>query len=66
MEIKEMAKYQLILKIPFEALDDMEARKITEGHLKEIRHSDLIEPKLQKIYEDKPPVGIFLNPITKG
>lgn len=61
-----MAKYQLILKIPFEALDDMEARQISEGHLREIRHNDLIEPKLQKIYEGQPPKGIFLSSTPKG
>lgn len=60
-----MAKYQLILKIPFEAMDDIEARKIAEGHLREIRHNDLIEPKLQQVYEDKPPKGVFLNNSTQ-
>lgn len=60
-----MAKYQLILKITFEALDDMEARQIAEGHLREIRHNDLIEPKLQKVYEGQPPKGIFLDSSTR-
>lgn len=53
-------KYQLIIKIPFEALDDVEAREkaklITENYL----YKEGTEQKLQRVYPDKPPVGVNL------
>jgi hypothetical protein len=56
--------YQLIIKIPFEAMDDLAARqtaKCIERELIESNEdfSDLTkEYKLQNVFPDKPPRGI--------
>jgi hypothetical protein len=52
--------YQLVIKVPFEAMDDVEARK----KAKEIFNNRL-DPlecsfKLQEVYGDKVPRGIAL------
>jgi hypothetical protein len=52
-------KYQLIVKIPFEAIDDIEARKEATGMLQGMAASEE-NAKLQEIYDNKPPRGIAL------
>jgi len=63
-----MHKYQLIVKIPFEAMDDIDARK----HICSIMNTDPIdkiqevyevpvEVKLQEIFENKAPRGIAVE-----
>jgi hypothetical protein len=66
-------KYQLIIKIPFEAIDDIEARKKAEpmlvtdpvNKLQEV-YEVPVEPKLQEIFINKPPRGIALNLTPEG
>ena len=53
-------KYQLIIKIPFEAIDDIEARKEAMGMLCGMNISEEENAKLQEIYDNKPPRGIAL------
>jgi hypothetical protein len=52
--------YQLIIKIPFEALDDVQAREKAKGMLEDIVCKEDAEIKLQTVHIDKPPVGIPL------
>ncbi len=52
-------KYQLIVKVPFESLDDLEARKkVIEIVEKLDLDKGLI--KLQEVFEDRPPRGVQL------
>lgn len=54
-------KYLLTIKIPFEALDDIEARKKAREYIQDNSASDegnLV--KLQENFTDKPPRGIPL------
>jgi len=59
-----MAKYVYTIKIPFEALDDIDARKmiIHTLALSNLSISNLInsEEKLQEIYPDKSPRKVEL------
>jgi len=55
-------KYLITVKIPIEAMDDLEARKITndlKDHYILLRTKDN-EVKLQEIVENAPPRGIRL------
>lgn len=51
--------YQLTIKVPFEARDDLEARMKERDMVKEIPFKDA-EVKLQEIFPDKAPRGIGL------
>lgn len=60
--------YQLIIKIPFEAMDDIAARQMAKTIQMELIESnsedfdDLKrEYKLQNVFPDKPPRGISCN-----
>ena len=63
-------KYQLIIKIPFEAMDDIQAREIAENFSVEsdsmIYGPEKAEVKVQEVFETKPPRGITLNTTPKG
>ncbi|MBE3085378.1 MAG: hypothetical protein IMZ64_04075 [Bacteroidetes bacterium] len=57
--------YQVTIKVLFEAMDDIEARKIGnsiahDNDIPEI-HEDKAEIKIQEVYENKPPRGIAVN-----
>jgi hypothetical protein len=60
-------KYQLVVKFPFETIDDIEARKRAERMLADIhrQYNDPIDSKLQEVYENKPPRGININSIQQ-
>lgn len=58
-------KYQLIIKVPFEAMDDLAARQKAAGLMSDyITDIDKTMPgneaKLQEVYPDKPPRGVQL------
>jgi hypothetical protein len=59
-------EYQLIIKIPFEEIDDVEARKDASsviGLISEIfarAEYEYVDFKLQKVFKDKKPEGIQL------
>ena len=56
----EKKKYHLVIKVPFEAIDDVEARKYSQLDLYSQIPLEKAEFKLQEVYEDKPPRGISL------
>jgi hypothetical protein len=54
-------KYLLTIRIPFEAMDDIEARQKATEYMADA--SEIVpesEEKLQEIFPDKPPRGISL------
>ncbi|MDD5649311.1 MAG: hypothetical protein PHF86_02670 [Candidatus Nanoarchaeia archaeon] len=51
--------YQLIIKVPFEARDDLEARLKERDMIKDLPYENA-EIKLQEIFSDKAPRGIGL------
>jgi hypothetical protein len=55
-----MHNYQLIIKLPFKALDDMEARKFAEELIKGQKIFMKESAKLQETFEDKAPRGVQL------
>lgn len=54
----EKKTYQLMIKIPFEALDDIDARHVATMFLIDEAAADV---KLQEVYKDKAPRGIFFE-----
>jgi hypothetical protein len=59
-----MADYQLIIKIPFSAIDDPDARLCAKNMIENseiVFNGDLPDYKLQRVYKDKPPEGIRLG-----
>jgi hypothetical protein len=62
--IRVFMEYQLIIKIPYEALDDVDAREkakmIIDSPELQIRKTDT-EMKLQRVFQNEPPVGVRLK-----
>lgn len=56
MEALEDPDYILNIKIPFKAIDDIAARE----YANKIKVNEKAVAKLQRVYKDKPPVGIAL------
>lgn len=54
-----MNQYQLVIRIPIEALDDLEARMKEREIVKNLPYEEA-EIKLQEIFPDKIPRGIGL------
>ena len=56
-------KYLLTVKIPFEALDDLQARQFAADTIKDEIFVDLakFEAKLQRLIEGKPPEKVPLE-----
>jgi len=50
--------YQLLIKIPFEALDDIDARHVATMFQIDEAAADV---KLQEVYKDKAPRGIYFE-----
>lgn len=53
--------YQLIIKIPLKALDDVAARteaNLAVADLQAYVSKDTTDMKLQRVYADKPPHGV--------
>lgn len=52
-------EYQVLVKIPFNAMDDVAARQILQDMVEKnselLKHSEI---KLQETFKDKPPRGI--------
>ena len=55
----EKKDYQLMIKIPFKALDDVDARHVASMFLIDEKS----EVKLQEIYKDRPPRGIYFEKV---
>ena len=55
----EKAQYQLILKFPFEAIDDLEAREKAMDMLEDFE-LDKDVAKLQRVFKDKAPEKVTL------
>ena len=58
-------KYQVVIKVEFEAMDDVEARAIaksiaTDNNILEI-YEDRATYKIQEVFENKPPRGILIK-----
>jgi hypothetical protein len=59
-----MSNYQLIIKIPFSAMDDPDARLRARDIIENSEimfQGDLPDYKLQRVYKDKSPEGIKLT-----
>jgi len=56
----ENYQYQLVIRIPFDALDNVQARQIAEGYLKIASLPTGASVKLQRLEGNKPPSGIPL------
>lgn len=56
----EKNKYQLVLRLSFEALDDIEAKQKAREYLKNSGLSEKTVQKLQRLNEGKPPEGVSL------
>lgn len=57
--LMEKKNYQIVIKIPFEALDDIDARHWVESNVKnDPLYKDV---KLQEVYTDKPPRGLYCS-----
>jgi hypothetical protein len=56
-------QYQLVVKFPFEAIDDVQAREKAQAMLSDIhrQYNDPTEAKLQEVFVNKPPRGIALK-----
>ena len=55
--------YQLIIKVPFEAMDDIEARETAKKILADpigTIQQDKTEKKLQAVFLNKPPVKVTI------
>ena len=53
--------YQLTVRIPLVAMDDIEARQKAQDLLKEMKTPDTTVKKLQRIQVGKPPEGVKLD-----
>jgi hypothetical protein len=59
-----MSEYQIIVKMPLEAMDDVEARRKAQVIRDGLTHMsfDVVpentEYKLQQVYKDRPPKGV--------
>lgn len=56
-----MADYLIVIKIPMQALDDPDARKVANEKLKDIKLPESVEVKLQRLGVGKAPVGVSLK-----
>jgi hypothetical protein len=54
----EKRNYQLLIKIPFKALDDIDARHVASMYQIDQAAADV---KLQEVYKDKAPRGIYFE-----
>lgn len=55
--------YQLTIKVPLEAMDDLQAREIAKTILYDVgAHllNEKTEKKLQRVYKDRPPEKVIL------
>ena len=55
--------YQITIRVPFAALDDLEARekaKCILGNTDVLLSDEKVEKKLQRVYKDRPPEKVTL------
>ena len=55
-----MSEYQLVVKMPIEAMDDIDARQKAKELIEYIRVVGY-SSKLQRLYPDKEPIGVSIN-----
>jgi len=55
MNMVDDKKYMLTLKIPIDALDDIDLRSKAKEIIEKVKLSENSEVKLQEIYNSKPP-----------
>lgn len=53
--------YQLVIRIPFKAIDHLQARQIAQGYTAAAALPDGSVLKLQRVHENAPPEGVILN-----
>ena len=58
--VVERYQYQLVMRIPFDALDNVQARQIAKGYLDTAALPKDAAVKLQRLEGNKPPTGIPL------
>jgi len=51
-------KYQILIRIPLEAVDDVAARQRHKKMIEEMNIPEDAKIKLQRLYEDKEPEGL--------
>jgi hypothetical protein len=56
----ELYQYQLVIKIPYEALDNLQARQIAQGYLDTTSLPKETVVKLQRVHDHKEPTGVPL------
>jgi hypothetical protein len=59
-EVLEKSKYQLVIKVPFDALDNLQARQIAKGYLDTVSLPQVASVRLQRVHDRKPPEGVEL------
>ena len=59
-KVVESRMYQLSIKVPYEALDDIQARDIAKGYLESYNLPKGAVVKLQRLEDRKVPVGLPL------
>ena len=59
-ETPQMQEYQFVIKVPFSALDDIQARQVTQGYIKLTPMPTGASVKLQRVCKGKEPKGIKL------
>ena len=59
-KVVESRMYQLSIKVPYEALDDIQARDIAKGYLDTMTLPEGATTKLQRLEARKEPVGVPL------
>lgn len=53
-------KYQLVVKVPFEAIDNLQARQMAQELMKFCPAAEGTSVKLQMLRENKEPIGVKL------
>ncbi|MDO8641470.1 MAG: hypothetical protein Q7R33_08035 [Nitrosarchaeum sp.] len=54
-------KYVLVIKIPFDKIDDPEARQAAQEYLKQFGLPEGCTVKLQRLQEKAEPIGVKIN-----
>jgi len=57
----EYLDYQLVIRIPFKAIDNLQARQIAQGFAQATAIPQESVVKLQRVHENAPPEGVEVN-----
>lgn len=60
-EKKEIMDYQLVIKIPLKAMDNIQARQMAQELTRMFPVSKDSKVKLQRLQENKEPIGVDLD-----